>query len=107
VRPELVPATDPAGSRLPAPAARLFGHYDPEELDTRRAAPFLIGRLLEDGDGDDLCWLARTCPETELATWLACHGPRTLSARSLAFWSTVLGGAPASPGQERLDLWPL
>jgi hypothetical protein len=71
-------------------AARLFGHYDPEELDTRRAAPFLIGRLLEDGDGADLRWLAGTYPEAELATWLTRHGARALSARSLAFWWTVL-----------------
>jgi hypothetical protein len=88
---------------LPAGALRLFGHYDPGALDPRRAAPFLIGRLLEDGDAADLRWLAATFAEAELAAWLARHGSRALSLRSLAFWRLVFGDGPADPARERFS----
>ncbi len=96
--------------RLPISTERLFGHYEPGALDPRQEAPFLIGRLLEEGDGADLRWLAQTYPETDLAAWLARHGSRALSARSLAFWRLVLG-CPANEEAPNLslrrDLWPL
>ena len=110
MKPEPGPAPPAAPARLPISAERLFGHYDLGALDLRQAAPFLIGRLLEDGDAADLRWLAGTYPETELTAWLTRHGERALSARSLAFWRTVLGDRSADPtgcSARTFDLWPL
>ena len=89
----------PGIPEIPVGTLRLFAHYDPADLapDSGRPSslPFLIGRLLEDGDRDDLAWLAASCPEPILATWLAEHGTRQLSARSRAYWHAVLGPLPA------------
>ena len=103
---------DPGPAALPPGAARLFPHHDGAGLDHERAAPFLIARLLEDGDGADLAWLAARAGEAGLADWLARRGGRQLSARSRAFWRLVLGrpGRPAEtapPGAAAADLWPL
>lgn len=120
---------------LPENTARLFPHYDAAGLDVGpdgRTAPFLIGRLLEDGDGTDLRWLAGKVAEAHLADWLARCGGRQLSTRSLAFWRVVLGppgertdersaepgavsgaglssktGAVGAVVREAADLWPL
>jgi hypothetical protein len=108
--------TGPRPSPLPPGAARLFPHHAGADLDPGRTAPFLIGRLLEDGDGVDLRWLAASVSEADLAAWLACRGGRQLSARSRAYWRVVLGRPGARPGdapveqgvpEEAADLWPL
>lgn len=97
---------------LPAGARRLFPHHEGDDLDPRRAAPFLISRLLEDGDAADLAWLGQTLGEAELAAWLERQGGRQLSVRSRAFWELVLG-RPAGGGVGGIDpttrsaLWPL
>jgi hypothetical protein len=70
-------------------------------------SPWVIGRLLEDGDGADLAWLTESVPEADLAAWLERHGGRRLSRRSRAFWEVVLG-RPAGPAAEAgAALWPL
>lgn len=103
-------------SPLPPGAARLFPHHAGADLDPGKAAPFLIGRLLEDGDGTDLRWLVASVSGADLAAWLARRGGRQLSARSRAFWRVVLGrpgerraDAPAEQGipGDAADLWPL
>jgi hypothetical protein len=88
-------------------ALRLFPHYQVEDLEAPAARPFLLARLLEDGDGADLLALFHELPEAEAAAWLATHGGRQLSARSRAFWQIVLGteAGPASAGSPAL--WPL
>jgi hypothetical protein len=84
--------------------------------------PFVIARLLEDGDSADLRWLIGAAGEPALAAWLERHGARQLSRRSLAFWQLALGRrarpAAAAPGPgippmapipelPRKALWPL
>jgi hypothetical protein len=86
---------------LPAETLRLFqGYAEPDP-------PFLIGRLLEDGDSRDLAWLCRTFPEAELASWLETRGGRQLSIRSRAFWEVVLGKTADGEVSSRSALWPL
>lgn len=97
---------------LPAGARRLFPHYEENDLDPRRAAPFLISRLLEDGDAADLAWLSQALGENAeagLAAWLERHGARQLSVRSRAFWELVLGrhAGPEADSATRSALWPL
>jgi hypothetical protein len=90
--------------------ARLFPGREslPDELAADPAHPawgFAIGRLLEEGDGDDLRWLnARRTPQ-QLASWIEGHGARGLSRRGRQFWSIVLLDVPA-PCRAH-PLWPL
>ena len=100
---------------LPAGARRLFTAHDLAGIGT----PFLIARLLEDGDGADLGWLSGTVREAALADWLERHGARQLSRRSLAFWELVLDRRarpaevppppylPALAPLPRTAVWPL
>ena len=87
---------------IPAETRRLF-----PGLDSTPGLPFLIPRLLEDGDGADLRWLTRNVPEPELASWLESRGGRQLSSRSRAFWELVLGVKAGPEARARKDLWPL
>lgn len=103
----------------PAGARRLFPGHAPDLLAGALAgtagAPgagpgargLVIGRLLEDGDGADLAWLAAGLGEAELAAWFARCGGRALSRRSRAFWSRVLDVAPPAPAHLAEVLWPL
>jgi hypothetical protein len=90
---------------IPAGTARLFA--DPDGVDPERHAPYLLARLLEDGDRDDLHWLFAILPETEAAAWLRERGGRQLSARSRAFWEAVLGVEAGPPSPVAAELWPL
>jgi hypothetical protein len=94
---------------VPPPAARrLFPEYPPDALDLAAAAPFVIGRLLEDGDGADLAWLFGSLSEAEVAAWIVRRGGRQLSRRSGAFWRLVIGPAASPPERaEPAALWPL
>jgi len=94
---------------VPPPATRrLFAEYPLDALDLSSAAPFVIGRLLEDGDGADLAWLFGSLPEAEAAAWVARRGGRQLSRRSGAFWRLVIGPAASTPEPaESAALWPL
>ncbi len=87
---------------IPPETRRLFPGYD-----SNPGLPFLIARLLEDGDEADLRWLTGNVPETELAGWLEQRGGRQLSVRSRAFWETVLGRSAGGEVPARRDLWPL
>lgn len=104
---------------LPAATRRLFpesGDLLSGLLDLQDHAPFVIGRLLEDGDREDLAWLFRTYGRERIAAWMRRRGARQLSRRSRAFWRTVLGepeepNNPDEPATEDSDifraLWPL
>ncbi len=91
----------------PASAARLFPHHPPAALDPARFAGLLIGRLLEDGDSDDLRWLAAAVGEARIADWLERRGGRQLSRRSRLFWERLLGRPASPPATGAGELWPL
>jgi len=90
---------------IPPETRRLFPGY--ADADINPGLPFLIARLLEDGDEADLRWLTRNVPETELAAWLEQRGGRQLSIRSRAFWEAVLDRRAGPEAPARKDLWPL
>lgn len=94
-------------SDLPAATRRHFSHYDhPEDL-LARARDFVIARLLEEGDCDDLTWLTAMVDERSLIDWFETRGGRQLSRRSRAFWQVVLA-IPCHPGvAPNEELWPL
>lgn len=92
---------------IPRGAHRLFAH--PQEIDPRQHAPWVIGRLLEEGDSADLRALTSAVCENDLAGWLRRRGGRQLSSRSRSFWSLVLD-VPRSdvPRPDIAEaLWPL
>jgi hypothetical protein len=84
----------------------LFSELRPADLEQRQATGYVIGRLLEEGDRDDLRWLAGEVGEERLGRWLAERGKRQLSRRSRAFWALVLAAA-APPDETENPLWPL
>lgn len=93
---------------LPAATLRLFDGYPPADLVRPEHRAFLIERLLEEGDREDLRWLAAQVGEAELADFFRRAGGRRLSARSRAFWSLVLGvPAPAVEATPGSEIWPL
>jgi hypothetical protein len=74
--------------------------------------PWIVARLLEDGDHADLAWLCGLLGEPAMAAWLELHGARRLSRRSLAFWAVLLDRPALRPERlpalaRRLELWPL
>ncbi len=92
--------------QIPPSTLRLFHGYSAESLVEERYRPFLIERLLEEGDSNDLQWLCTSLPESELRECLRARSGRSLSKRNLAFWRLALGlgVTGARPGEE---LWPL
>lgn len=92
---------------IPRGARRLFPH--PEDVDPRKHLPYVIGRLLEEGDSADLRALTAAVPEDDLADWLRRRGGRRLSSRSRAFWSLVLDVPETDMPRPDLAeaLWPL
>jgi hypothetical protein len=85
---------------------RLFHHYD-SLPDATTDAPFLIARVLEDGDSEDVAELFATLAAQRIRSWLAARGGRQLSRRSRALWSRLLGVEPAPGHPLGPDLWPL
>ena len=66
---------------------------------------FVIGRVLEEGNGADLRWLSRSKTQPELASWFEHHGLRALSRRSRQFWAVILRRPIGTPTAN--PLWPL
>jgi hypothetical protein len=90
---------------LPEHTRRLFPGVEADALGAGAGRDLLIGRLLEEGDGEDLRWLVAEVGEAALAEWLARQGWR-LSGRSRPLWELVLDRrAPARP-RPAADLWP-
>jgi len=85
---------------------RLFHHYD-SLPDAATDAPFLIARVLEDGDSRDLAELFASLGEQRIRSWLAARGGRQLSRRGRAFWSRLLAVEPEACHPLEPDLWPL
>jgi hypothetical protein len=92
---------------VPAPDAT-----DAPVLDAASPDPYVMARLLEDGDREDLAWLCRQLPASALAAWVERHGARRLSRRSLAFWAVTLDRPDLLPERQpalarRRELWPV
>ncbi len=81
-------------------------------FDAAAPDPYVLARLLEDGDRADLGWLCARLSADALAGWVERHGARRLSRRSLAFWAVTLDRPDLLPQRRpelarRRDLWPL
>ena len=90
---------------LPEAALRLFDGYDPAALAEPESRDFVIERLLEAGDRQDLGWVVETYGEAELArVFKAACG---LSRRSHRFWRMVLEGRLDTEPPLHDEIWPL
>jgi hypothetical protein len=103
---------------IPRDTLRLFDGHDPADLEDEQYRSFVVGRLLEDGDSQDLRWLFESFGAEELRAWLPDHAPQRLSERSRGFWTWISGfsdeareamesKAPALAGSARAEsVWP-
>lgn len=92
---------------LPPRTRRLFAHYEEPESIAHRAPTFVIGRILEEGDSDDLEWLFAQFSEDDLLSWLSQRGARQLTRRSRLFWQLVFDCALPGPPPPSEQLWSL
>jgi hypothetical protein len=99
----------PQSTSLLASTVRLLAHYNANEVGLPEHEVFLIGRIFEEGDTEDLRWLTANICEEDLSVWLQRYGCRQLSKRSLAFWAIVLGDGEVLDKRptEIEELWPL
>lgn len=97
---------DLAMTALPDATRRLFPGYEPEALTAPGCRDFLIARLLDEGDSDDLRWLFSQLGTDEVRQRLdgPCRGK--LSARSERFWRLVLDLTPLAPPAAGDEIWP-
>ena len=92
---------------LPAGVRARFPGYDEAALRAPEHRDFLIGRLLEEGAGEELRWLVATVGRRVLADFVRNRGGRALSRRSRAFWALTLGVPAGAPPPLAGELWPL
>ncbi len=76
---------------VPSEFHDLFWDCRPETLDLDRHAPFILERLLEYGSLASARWALDTYGTEELKTFLRERGVRTLSRKTLSFWTLLLG----------------
>jgi hypothetical protein len=85
--PEFPPSS--TGS-LPSSLRPLFWDQDFEHLDWHQHREFLIGRILEAGPWDAVCWLRRQVGDAALRDWIQRQQGRPLDAAQLRFWQLIL-----------------
>ncbi len=76
---------------LPPDLHHLFWDCRPESLDTETHAPFILGRILEYGSLAAVRWALRTYGTERISEFLRQRGARTLSRKTLSFWTLQLG----------------
>jgi hypothetical protein len=85
---------------LPEQLRELFWEHDFAALDWGRDREFVIGRVLEAGSWDAICWLRNEAGDAAIGDWIARHRGRSLSSEQLRFWQLILD-LPA----ESVDRW--
>jgi hypothetical protein len=69
----------------------LFWDCQPEDLDTETNAPFIMERILEYGTLQGVRWVLDTYGPERVKAFLRHRGVRTLSRKTLSFWTMLLG----------------
>jgi hypothetical protein len=85
-RPEVRQRVDAAqrATTVPVHTMRLFAGVDPSTLSLQRDAPAIIACLLEQGDLEDLRWLAGVYPESTIIDVVL--SAKSLPPRARNFW---------------------
>ncbi len=88
--------------RLPRSFQPLFPEYDAATLNPGRDREVVLSRLLEHGGLRGIRWALRRFSAAELGDFLREDGARTLTPRTLGFWSLFLGmPTPEKPAWRR------
>ncbi len=77
--------------RVPAEFYHLFWDCEPDNLDIEAHAPFVLERLLEYGSLASARWAREVYGTEWIARFLRDRGRRTLSRKTLSFWTLILG----------------
>ena len=76
---------------LPSEVRHLFWDCQPERLDLGAHAPFILERVLEYGSLASVRWAVEVYGAARIKEFLMGRGRRTLSRKTLAFWTLILG----------------
>jgi hypothetical protein len=76
---------------LPASLHPLFWDCRPESVDPEAHAPFVLERVLEYGTLAQVRWAVATYGPDRIRAFLRDRGVRTLSRKTLGFWTILLG----------------
>jgi hypothetical protein len=86
---------------LPPEVTRLFWDVDPEAVDLRRHADYVMERIMTRGTWAAMCWLRAQYGREELADFIRRRGER-LAPRDRAYWALIAGvAAHQRPGGAR------
>lgn len=88
---------------LPTTLHPLFWDCRPEALDCEAHAPFILERVLEYGSLAAVRWALDTYGDDRIKAFLRDRGRRTLSRKTLSFW-TILLDLEGEPCFERSSL---
>lgn len=76
---------------LPPDVRHLFWDCRPETVDIQAHAPFVLERILEYGTLAAARWALQTYGSERIKDFLRERGVRTLSRKTLSFWTFLLG----------------
>lgn len=77
-------------TRWPADVERLFWDVDPDTVDLRAHADYVMERVMTRGTLEGMRWLRATYAQDELADFLQRKGEH-LSPRDRAYWRLIAG----------------
>ena len=76
---------------MPTEFHHLFWDCQPERLDLEAQASFILERILEYGSLTSVRWALEVYGAARIKEFLMGRGRRTLSRKTLAFWTLILG----------------
>lgn len=76
---------------IPHEFSHLFWDCQPERLDPKAHAPYVLERVLEYGSLASVRWANEVYGAEQIREFLMTRGRRTLSRKTLAFWILILG----------------
>ena len=79
-----------SGVKLPRAIHSLFWDHSPDAIDSDLHAPLVLDRVLEYGTLPDARWALETYGAEPIGDFLRRRGVRTLSRKTLAFWTSLL-----------------
>jgi hypothetical protein len=79
------------GGSLPPILYPLFWDCRPQSIDAGAQAPFVLDRVLEYGSLASARWALETYGAEHIKGFLRQRGLRTLSRKTLGFWTMLLG----------------
>jgi len=77
--------------RVPTEFHHLFWDCRPDRLDPEAHASFILERILEYGSLASVRWALEVYGAARIKEFLIGRGLRTLSRKTLAFWTLILG----------------